>query len=248
MPSKKLQVTSDKSRVKTTKAVTVGKTVATKKNTAGLTVDVYDTRGKVVEKMHLPKDIFGVDVNQQLIAQAVRVYLANKRQGTVSTKTRGEVTGSTRKIYRQKGTGRARHGSIRAPIFVHGGLVFGPKPRDYSMKFPKKMRKAALASALSDKLTKGQIIVLSGLAKIEPKTKAMVAVFEMLSFPEKNTKVMLVVGKETAHVIRAARNIEGVMYTAPQMMTTYDVMNHNAIVFMKETIEDLIKRFAGEKN
>ena len=141
MPSKKLQVTSDKSRVKTTKAVTVGKTVATKKNTAGLTVDVYDTRGKVVEKMHLPKDIFGVDVNQQLIAQAVRVYLANKRQGTVSTKTRGEVTGSTRKIYRQKGTGRARHGSIRAPIFVHGGLVFGPKPRDYSMKFPKKMRK-----------------------------------------------------------------------------------------------------------
>src|SRR3989338_5152877 len=136
-----------------------------KKLDKGLVAKVFDTKGALKKTIDLPKEIFGVQENNILLAQAVRVYLANQRQGTVSTKTRGEVAGSTRKIYRQKGTGRARHGSIRAPIFVHGGLVFGPKPRDYSMKFPKKMRKAALASALSSKVNDAQVKVVDGLEK-----------------------------------------------------------------------------------
>jgi len=129
---------------------------------AGLKVEVIDTVGKVVETMELPKELFGAKINSVLMAQAVRVYLANQRLGTASTKTRGEVDGSTRKIYRQKGTGRARHGGIRAPIFVKGGIAHGPKPRDYSLLLSKNMRIAALRSALSAKVKAGEVAVIAG--------------------------------------------------------------------------------------
>ncbi|MGH7246030.1 MAG: 50S ribosomal protein L4, partial [Candidatus Levyibacteriota bacterium] len=138
---------------------------------SGLKVDVFDAKGKVVSSMTLPKELFDMPINKTLMAQAVRVFLGNQRQGTVSTKTRGEVAGSTRKIYRQKGTGRARHGGIRAPIFVKGGIAHGPKPKDYTFSLPVKMRRKALFSALSAKVKEGGIRVVSGLSKIEPKTK-----------------------------------------------------------------------------
>src|SRR5581483_3879222 len=122
-----------------------------------LSASVYDLKGKAIGRVTLPSEVFGVEENPHLLAQAVRVYLANQRQGTVSTKTRGEVQGSTRKIYRQKGTGRARHGGIRAPIFVHGGIVFGPKPREFSLSMPQKMRRLALFTALSGKVKDGEL-------------------------------------------------------------------------------------------
>src|SRR5882724_11511103 len=145
--------------------------VVSKSDKKTLALDVYGLDGKVAEKVTVPAAIFGEKVNKTLLAQAVRVYLANKRQGNASTKTRGEVDGSTRKIYRQKGTGKARHGSVRAPIFVHGGVVFGPKPRDFSLSLPKKMKRKALFSALSAKLQGKELIVVSSLETITPKTK-----------------------------------------------------------------------------
>src|SRR3990170_6251019 len=141
--------------------------------TVSLNVPVVGVDGKTKSKIQLPKELFGAKVNKALLAQAVRVYLANQRTGNAATKTRGEVEGSTRKIYRQKGTGRARHGAIRAPIFVGGGIVFGPRPHDFHLDFPKKMKRRALGSALTSKLGSGDVIVVSGLSDLEPKTKYM---------------------------------------------------------------------------
>lgn len=207
---------------------------------------VYDLKGKVVGKMSLSKEIFGAKINKSLMAQAVRVYLANQRRGTASTKTRGEVTGSTRKIYRQKGTGRARHGSVRAPIFVHGGVVFGPKPRDYSLNFPKKMRKAALFSALSAKLKAGEIKILKGLEKIEPKTKIMVKTLDSLSVATKKRRALLVTPKNTSGVWRATRNIAGVELTLVNQLNTYQVLRSGVLLFMSESIEAMQKSLKGE--
>lgn len=219
----------------------------------GLRTDVYDIRGKVVEKTDLPKEIFAAKVNEQLMAQAVRIYLANQRRGTVSTKTRGEVKGSSAKIYRQKGTGRARHGSKRAPIFVHGGLVFGPKPRDYSLNFPKKMKKAALFSSLTVKNENGEIKIVKGLEKIEPKTKTANDVIVKLGFNDKKSpstklrvkKILLVTPslKELPNVQRAVRNLKGVEILAANMLNAYQVLDNRVIILMKDAIEQLKDTF-----
>lgn len=210
---------------------------ATKRKTAGdMKVDVYDIEGKIIEKIDLPSEVFGSKINKSLIAQAVRVYLANQRRGTVSTKTRGEVAGSTRKIYKQKGTGRARHGSIRAPIFVHGGVVFGPKPRDYSLGFSKKMKKAALFSALSAKLKDGEIKIITGLEKIQPKTKLMVEVVKNLKLNNKNKKILLVLSEKNENIDRAARNIEGLNMIMANQLNTYAVLNCRTLLLTKDSI------------
>lgn len=255
----KASVDKQKSKIKTTiqKSKIVAKTVAKKSikketvqatakiavpRSTGLNADVLDLKGKVVEKMTLPKEIFGAKINDKLMAQAVRVYLANQRSGTASTKTRGEVTGSSRKIYRQKGTGRARHGSVRAPIFVKGGVVFGPKPRDYSLDFPKKMKRAALFSALSSRLKTGEIKILKGLTKIEPKTKEVSGIFKNLSFKE-GKKVLLVTPKETQNVWRASRNIEGVNLILANQLNTYEALKYGVLLFMQESIKVLEDQF-----
>ena len=223
-----------------------------------LKADVYDIRGKIIEKADLPKEIFAAKVNDQLMAQAVRVYLANQRRGTVSTKTRGEVKGSSAKIYRQKGTGRARHGSKRAPIFVKGGLVFGPKPRDYSLSFPKKMKRAALFSSLTAKNNNGEVKIIKGLEKIEPKTKVASLVFEKLGFDNKKSpstslrvkKILLVTPsfKEIPNVYRAARNLEGVEVLSANMLNTYQVLESRTILLMRDAIESIENTFLKEKN
>src|ERR1035437_1581049 len=151
------------------------KVVAAKET--GLKQSVYDLKGVVSGSIELPAEIFGAKINKTLMTQAVRVYLANKRRGTLSTKSRGDVKISTRKIYRQKGTGRARHGAASAPIFVGGGVAFGPRPRDYSLKLNQKARRLALFSALTTKLKNGEIKIVKGLEKIEPKTKLMAQAF-----------------------------------------------------------------------
>lgn len=208
-------------------------------------IDVYNIKGKVVSSIGLPKDIFAAKINSTLMAQAVRVYLANQRQGTASTKTRGEVRGSTRKIYRQKHTGRARHGGIRAPIFVGGGIVFGPKPRSYKLTLPKKMKRKALFAALTLKRKDKAIKVITGLEKIEPKTKEFLGFFKKLS-EEKNSvkmKFLLVIPDKMENVSRAVRNIGFVDVLPPELLNTYQVLNHQKIVFTKEALSVLEKKY-----
>lgn len=207
----------------------------------GVTVDVFDVKGKVVGKTSLPKEMFAAKVNSVLMAQAVRVYLANQRKGTASTKTRGEVTASTRKIYRQKGTGRARHGGISAPIFVGGGIAFGPKPRDYSLNLPKKMKRQALASALTSKAKDQAIKVVEGLEKLGPKTKGMYQTLKNVAGEkEKGTrKILLVIPGKVENVQRSARNIEGVTIRPANLLNTYEVLNNATLLFMKDAIQKL---------
>lgn len=230
---------------KTTKKTTVAKAAPKKaapkaeKTESTLKIAVVDTTGKEVETLSLPEVLFGAKVNPTLMAQAVRVYLANQRQGTASTKTRGEVEGSTRKIYRQKGTGRARHGGIRAPIFVKGGIAHGPKPRDYSLDMPVKMRRAALFSALTVKLQQGDIVVVAGLEKVEPKTKTMAKTFDALGI--KNALVVMP-GKVDS-VYKAARNIDGLALTAAEQLNTYEVLEAKKVIFMKDALLAVQKTF-----
>jgi large subunit ribosomal protein L4 len=219
--------------VKPVKVVTAVEMDATK----GVKTSVVGLDGKVSGSITLPAELFGAKINKQLMAQAVRVYLANQRGGHASTKTRGEVEGSTRKIYKQKGTGKARHGGIRAPIFVGGGIVFGPRPRDYSLGFPQKMRHVALASALTQQLSNKNVIIVSGLSEAK-KTKV---VSSMLVAVGATRKTLFVTPKESAVVVRAARNIEGVDILPVTDINTYSILMHGKVVFMKEAIGELKK-------
>ncbi|MEK7559071.1 MAG: 50S ribosomal protein L4 [Patescibacteria group bacterium] len=218
-----------------------------KRTTGGLNADVYGMTGKIVSKLSLPKEIFGAKVNDKLMAQAVRVYLANQRSGTASTKTRGEVHGTTKKAWRQKGTGRARHGSKKAPIFVHGGIAHGPRPHDFSLKMPQKMRKAALFSALTFKNQNGEIKIISGLEKIEPKTKFMADVVRKLDTVSKKRNILLVTpDKEKSgleNLYRASRNIEGLRIIKADLVNTYEILNTKAIFLMKDAVDAIEKHF-----
>lgn len=208
--------------------------------TGKLTVEVYSATGRKAGTVELPREIFGSEINKALMAQAVRIYLANQRIGTASTKTRGEVKGSSRKIYRQKGTGRARHGSIRAPIFVGGGIVFGPKRRDFGLKFPKKMGKAALVSALSSKFKDGEIKVYSGLDKIDPKTKIMASLLKTSGVMSgKNLLIVSSSQKELESLYRSARNIKDLRILPVNLINCYEVLNNKQILLMKEAINSI---------
>lgn len=215
---------------------------ASKAPRASLTASVYDLKGKVVGRVSLPAEIFGVEEKPKLVAQAVRVYLANQRQGNASTKTRGEVQGSTRKIYRQKGTGRARHGGIRAPIFVHGGIAHGPTPHNFSLSLPQKMKRLALFSSLSSKFKDGEVKIID-LDKITPKTKVMAKALRSL---ELSGKTLLVTPGGTAdfkNVYLSARNIPGVKIQTAVTLNTYDVLDNKGILFMRDSLDTLKKHF-----
>ena len=240
-------------KMKTVKPVEEKKTLAMEVMLAkpktpkkSVSMRVIDIRGKDAGSMQLPGEMFGVEVKSVLIAQAIRVYLANQRTGTSSTKTRGEVTGSTRKIYRQKGTGRARHGGIRAPLFVGGGIVFGPKPRDHSLKLTKKMRKNALFSALSAKRLENAITILSGTEKLMPKTKEAAKLFATLLLSDKN--VLLVTVSEADNVKKAARNLPFVTLLPFTQLNTYDITKANAVVFLREAATRLAGHFLKGDN
>jgi large subunit ribosomal protein L4 len=264
MPVKKLKTQNSKLKTTTKKTVvtklsTVKKSSSAKSHTAGtavksaqtevhhsLSLTVYNLKGVASGRVSLPKEIFGVKINDQLMAQAVRVYLANQRRGTLKTKSRGEVAISTRKIYRQKGTGRARHGAASAPIFVGGGIAFGPKPRDFSMKLNQNMRRVALFSALSTKLKDGEIKIITGLEKIEPKTKKMVNVVKKLELNEKGQQLLLVTpkaGEDFDNVVKAARNIKGVSIVSSNQLNTYEVLANRQILFMKNAVDSLKETF-----
>lgn len=229
-------------KIKKPKTITGKITPKEIKKTDGLLVSVVDTTGRIVGKVSLPEPIFGVKINETLLAQAVRVYHANNRQGTQSTKTRSQVSGSTKKIYRQKGTGRARHGDKKAPIFIGGGIAHGPKPRDFSLDFPKKMRRKALFMGLSMKLSANTLTVLSGLEKISPKTSEMVHVLEELKLrnEKKQQKLLIVTPKKIENIILSGRNIPKLSIVSADTLNTFDVLNTNQLILMKDAI-DVIK-------
>lgn len=252
--AEKVKTKKSKVQVKSQKLEAEKPKVAVKRSD-GLVVDVYDTKGKVLGKTSLPKELFAVKVNPVLMAQAVRVYLANQRKGTASTKTRGEITATTAKVWRQKGTGRARHGAKSAPIWVGGGVVFGPRPRDFSLHLPKKMRRYALASAFTSR--RDAIRIVDGLEMLTPKTKIMLETIKAVTANHKQEtqpsssgqamnkdrrakdKILLVTPGKVESVQQAARNIAGVTVRPVNLLNTYEVLNNDTLLFMKEAINKL---------
>jgi large subunit ribosomal protein L4 len=194
------------------------------------TVAVKNIKGEQVGSMELDDHIFGIKPNESAVHMAVVQYLANQRQGTKSTKTRAEVRGGGRKPWRQKGTGRARQGSIRSPQWTGGGLAFAPKPRDFSFKVNKKLKRLALKSVLSDKLLNDKIIVLDELSLPEIKTKAMVQICGDLQL---KTALMVMDGANT-NVTLSARNIPGIKTAGINTINVYDILNHDTFVVTKE--------------
>ncbi len=199
-----------------------------------LVVDVYNIKGEKSGEVVLNKNIFEVEASPKLLAQYVRVYLANQRAGTASTKTRGEVKGSTRKIYAQKGTGRARHGDIKAPIFVGGGVVFGPKPRDFSLKINKKQRRKALFYSLSLKAKEGEILGLKDefLKKVK-KTKEFYSFLQKLDLVGQRL-LLIMPAQEKFFLERAARNIPKVDIADAESLNPYVVLRAKKLVFVEK--------------
>ncbi|MCJ7825989.1 50S ribosomal protein L4 [Patescibacteria group bacterium] len=225
---------------KTKKPVTAKKVSLSKvKRSSKLSLPVLSPKGEKTGTISLPEEVFGVAYNAQLIAQAVRVYRMNQREGSASTKTRGMVEGSTRKIYRQKGTGRARHGGIRAPIFVGGGITFGPQPRSIHKTLPKQMKKKALESALSYKKETDSITVVDGLIHLPLKTKVF---RDMLKNIGVSKRVLVVYGEETKMIERALRNISSVSIYPFSSLSVYEVMAHANIVFTKDALVSLVSK------
>lgn len=204
-------------------------------------VPVYNMEGKQVDEIELSDAIFGTEVNVPLLHQAVVACEANRRQGTASTKTRSEVRGGGRKPWRQKGTGRARHGSIRSPIWVGGGVVFGPKPRDYRQALPKKMRRAALKSALSAKVDSGDIVVLDSLSLPQIKTKRMAEILERLNV---SGTALIVTADRDRNVELSARNIPGVSLRPAEGINAYEILKHRKLVITRDGVAKVEEVFA----
>jgi large subunit ribosomal protein L4 len=203
--------------------------------TSSLTVDVRTAEGSAGRTVDLPSDVFDVQVNVPLIHQVVVAQLAAARQGTHSTKTRGEVRGGGKKPYRQKGTGRARQGSTRAPQFAGGGIVHGPKPRDYAQRTPKKMKVAALRGALSDRARNGRIHVVESLSGTDaPSTKTAIG---MLSAISERKHVLVVAERTDAISWKSLRNVETVHLLAPGQLNTYDVLISDDVVFTESALQ-----------
>ena len=203
-------------------------------------VSVYNIEGKEVGSIELNDAVFGVEINEHLVHMAVVNQLANNRQGTQSAKTRSEVSGGGRKPWRQKGTGHARQGSTRAPQWTGGGIVFAPKPRDYSFKMNKKEKRIALLSALSSKVADNKIVVLDAFNLDEVKTKKFAEVMSNL----KVDKALVVIEGENKNVVLSGRNIPSVKVTATNEINTYDVLKYTTLVVTKAAVEKLEEVYA----
>ncbi|MFR2512965.1 MAG: 50S ribosomal protein L4 [Lachnospira eligens] len=203
-------------------------------------VSVYNIEGKEVGSIELNDAVFGVEVNEHLVHMAVVNQLANNRQGTQSAKTRSEVSGGGRKPWRQKGTGHARQGSTRSPQWNDGGVVFAPKPRDYSFKMNKKEKRIALLSALSSKVADNKIVVLDAFNLDEVKTKKFAEVMSNL----KVDKALVVIEGENKNVVLSGRNIPTVKVSATNEINTYDVLKYETLVVTKAAVEKLEEVYA----
>ena len=200
-----------------------------------LTLDLFNKEAQKVGDIQLNENIFGVEINTDAMHQVVVAQLANKRQGTQSAKTRAEVRGGGIKPWRQKGTGRARQGSIRAPQWIHGGIVFAPKPRDYRMSVPKSMRRVAFKSALSAKVAENEMIVIDSLEFDSPKTKAMLEV--LTAFGAKKT--LIVVEKSNENIYKSARNIPGVQVSPVNNLNVYDILKYENFIVTKDAVSKI---------
>ena len=204
-------------------------------------IAVLDMKGKEVGTVSLPDSIFGIKPNDAVMHEAVVNHLANKRQGTQSALTRAEVSGGGKKPWRQKGTGHARQGSIRAPQWRHGGIVFAPKPRDYSYVINKKVRRLALKSALSSKFVESNIVVLDSISLEEYKTKAIV---EMLGAIDATKKPLIILPNMDVKIIRSTRNIPGAKTSQVGGLNTYDIINAKKLVIVKDAISKIEEVYA----
>ncbi|MDU2830364.1 MAG: 50S ribosomal protein L4 [Anaerococcus sp.] len=203
-------------------------------------VEVLNIKGENVGEIELNETLFASDIAETAVYDAVKNQLANKRQGTQSAKTRAEVRGGGRKPFRQKGTGRARQGSIRAPHYTGGGIVFAPKPRDYSYKIPKKMRRKALYSVLTSKVNEDELIVLDELKLDSYKTKEA---NEILANINANNKAYVVIAENDDKVYRSFRNIEGCNVETANLINVYDLLRHDKLVITKDAINKLEEVF-----
>lgn len=202
---------------------------------------VFDSKGNKVSDITLADSIFGIEPNVSAMHLCVVNYLANQRQGTQSTKTRSEVSGGGKKPWRQKGTGRARQGSTRAPQWTHGGIAHGPKPREYGFSINKKVRKLAMRSALSSKVAAEEMIVLESLELEAIKTKEVVKVLSAL---ETGKKVLIVLPEKNDVIYRSARNIAGVNVSMVNTLNVYDILNSDTIVVLKDAVAKIEEVYA----
>lgn len=228
-----------RSKTKAQKAVS-HKAQAPQKGPREFSIPVYNSKGKEVGQFSLNKELFDGIVNKGLLYQAVVMYSAKKRQGNASTKTRGDVSGGGKKPWRQKGTGRARSGSSRSPLWRHGGSVFGPHPRDYSYSIPKKMKRLALLSSINSKLADNKMIGIDSIDIAEPKTKNFAAIMGALKLAG---KALFVVDKAQPNVVRASRNIANASLKDYRDFNTMDVLGCNTVVIQKAALEKLPERF-----
>ncbi len=195
---------------------------------------VYNMAGEAVEELELSEQVFGVAPNVAVLHQVVTAQLVNRRQGNASTKTRSEVSGGGRKPYKQKGTGRARQGSTRSPQFRHGGAVFGPKPHPYHHDVPKKMRRLAIKSALSDKVANEQLIVIKDLALESPRTKEMLAILGNL--PVDGKRVLMMLPKRDENIVLSTRNIPSAKVQHVSSINVVELLKHDFVIMPKETV------------
>lgn len=202
---------------------------------------MLNMNGENVGEIELNPEIFDVEINEHAVYTVVKNLLANRRQGTQSAKTRAEVRGGGRKPWRQKGTGRARQGSIRSPQWKGGGVVFAPKPRDYSYTTPKKVRRVALKSALTSKVQEKELIVLDELKLDQAKTKDMVKVLKAINADE---KALVVIKRPDENIIRSARNLPTVLTTNANTLNVYDILKYNSLIITKEALEEIEEVFA----
>ncbi len=204
------------------------------------TVAVYNTEGKEVEKLEISDNIFGVEINENLMHKAVVAFLANRRQGTQSALTRSEVRGGGRKPWRQKGTGHARQGSIRAPQWTGGGVVFAPKPRDYSKKLNKRERQIALFSALTSKVNDEKFVIVDEISFEAPKTKTAVEMLDKLGAE----KALIITKDKNENLVLSARNIAGVDTAISTSISVYDILNHDSLVMTKDAVKAIEEVYA----
>lgn len=204
---------------------------------------IYNIKGQSIGKMSLDKDIFNGEVNEAVLYQAIKMYEANLRQGTASTKTRSDVSGGGKKPWKQKGTGRARAGTIRSPLWRGGGIIFGPHPRDYSYSIPKGIKKLALISSLNDKLNNNELIVLEDIKIDKPKTKEFMSVLRNLKADD---KPLLVLDDKDETIIRASRNIPHLLLRDYKTLNAYEVLKQHKLILTQKALvaltEQLVKQ------
>ena len=204
-------------------------------------IDVYDIEGKKVKTIELKEEVFGIEPNEAIVHSVLVNYLANQRQGTQSTKTRAEVSGGGRKPWRQKGTGRARQGSIRAPHWVGGGVALGPKPRSYNYTVNKKEKRLAIKSMLSSKVLENELVVVENLPLKEIKTKEMARILNNLKV---EGKAVILLPEKDEVVQKSARNIEGVKTLTVDTINVYDLLKYNKLVVTEDTVKKLEEVYA----